>query len=256
MTMVDPASLASEPLLAAIAWSYLAINSTRIVTYVPQIMAAWRCTDGARAISLLTWGSWAVSHFSGLAYGTLVLHDAFFVAITTINLLGCCSVTAIVAAHRWRLRRRQPVAQTVPAGRGTPRHPPAWTGTARLLGAACAGALVAALWLQAPWEPAPAKATAAPPMAPLSTAALPPPDALRADATLGLPYATQGLVTTLLARYEAAGDQTALFEAMLVLDREWDQPEMLRSGLIQRVVQTYCPHEPLLRHFWMCDAGE
>lgn len=155
MTMVDPASLASEPLLAAIAWSYTAINSTRIVTYVPQIVAARRCTDGARAISLLTWGSWAVSHFSGTAYGTLVLHDAFFVAITTINLLGCCSVTAIVAAHRWRLRRRQPVAQTVPAGRGTPRHPPAWTGTARLLAAACAGALVAALWLQAPWEPAP-----------------------------------------------------------------------------------------------------
>ncbi|WP_041700863.1 hypothetical protein [Alicycliphilus denitrificans] len=70
-----------------------------------------------------------------------MLHDAFFVAITTISLLGCCSVTAIVAAHRWRLRRRQPVAQTAPAGRSTPRHPPAWTGTARLLVTARAGAL-------------------------------------------------------------------------------------------------------------------
>lgn len=127
-----------------------------------------------------------------------MLHDAFFVAITTISLLGCCSVTAIVAAHRWRLRRRQPVAQTAPAGRSTPRHPPAWTGTARLLATARAGALVAVLWLQARWEPAPAKATTAPPMAPLSTAVLLPPAARRRDPGPAL-----------------------------------HQPEVLRSGLIQ-----------------------
>ncbi len=112
MTMVDPANLANTPLLAAVAWSYLATNSLRVITYVPQIVAAWRCTDGARAISLLTWGSWTVSHFTGLAYGALVLHDVFFVVITLINLLGCGSVTAIVAMHRWRLRHP---AQSHPA---------------------------------------------------------------------------------------------------------------------------------------------
>ena len=107
MTPLDPLSLADAPLLTAIAWAYLGTNATRVVTYVPQIVAAWRCTDGARAISLLTWGSWVVSHLTSLAYGTLVLHDPFFVAITMINLLGCSTITAIVAIHRWRLRQQE-----------------------------------------------------------------------------------------------------------------------------------------------------
>ena len=81
MTVVDPSSLANTPLLAAIAWSYLAINSTRIVTYVPQIVAAWRCTDGARAISLFTWSSWTVSHVSGLAYDS----NFFQIHITSLK---------------------------------------------------------------------------------------------------------------------------------------------------------------------------
>ncbi|ADU99975.1 hypothetical protein Alide_2240 [Alicycliphilus denitrificans BC] len=52
MTMVDPVSLANEPLLAAIAWSYLAINSTRIVTYVPQIVAGRLALHRRRASDL------------------------------------------------------------------------------------------------------------------------------------------------------------------------------------------------------------
>lgn len=100
--LTDTTSLADTPLLLAIAWSYLITNSARILTYVPQIIAAWRCTDGARALSLWTWGSWAVSHLTALIYGTLVLGDAFFVVITIVNLLGCSAVTAIVVMHRWR----------------------------------------------------------------------------------------------------------------------------------------------------------
>ncbi|MFT4193584.1 MAG: hypothetical protein QM614_02955, partial [Ottowia sp.] len=155
MTAASPSDLADAPLLAAVAWLYLVINSTRVVTYVPQIVAAWRCTDGARAISLLTWGSWTVSHLSGLAYGALVLHDTFFVAITAVNLLGCASVTAIVSMHRWRLRAS---AGGAPGSGGSTlsrkRWPPA------VLATACAGALAAALWLPGRWQPAPAQAAA------------------------------------------------------------------------------------------------
>lgn len=103
--MPDATHLADAPMLSLVAWAYLATNSARILTYVPQLVAAWRCTDGARALSLWTWGSWMVSHVTALAYGTLVLADAFFVVITLINLLGCGAVTAIVAMHRWRQRR-------------------------------------------------------------------------------------------------------------------------------------------------------
>jgi hypothetical protein len=44
-------------LLSVIAWSYLLINATRVLTYVPQVLAVWRCNHGARSVSLLTWTS-------------------------------------------------------------------------------------------------------------------------------------------------------------------------------------------------------
>lgn len=45
------------PVAAAIGWFYLVTNSARVFAYVPQIITVWRCRDGARAISLVTWGS-------------------------------------------------------------------------------------------------------------------------------------------------------------------------------------------------------
>ena len=114
---------------AAIGWFYLVTNSTRVITYIPQIVAVWRCTDGARAISLLTWGSWLCSHLTAIAYGLLVVHDAFFVAISTINLVGCGTVTLIAARRRGLLGGRQQDADSRPprlmgalarSGRGEP----------------------------------------------------------------------------------------------------------------------------------------
>lgn len=89
----------TDPVIAAIGWFYLVTNSARILTYIPQIIAVWRCRDGARAISLLTWGSWVISHVAAVAYGVLVVHDVFFVVISAINLTGCGMVT-VLAAHR------------------------------------------------------------------------------------------------------------------------------------------------------------
>lgn len=259
-TAVDPASLADSPLLAAIAWTYLVINSTRIVTYVPQIVAVWRCTDGARAISLFTWTTWAISHLSGVLYGTLVLHDPFFVIITAINLMGCSSITTIVAMHRWRLRHPQHThangAASASSGEGVHRAAPrpvlGWAGMASLLAAGCVGVLVAALWLPARWQTPTAIATSIPPPA----VTLVPLDELRINASVGQPFAAADLVAALLTRYETNDDKDALFEAMLVLDREWDQPQVLASGVIDRVVRKHCPAERLLRHLWICATGE
>jgi uncharacterized protein with PQ loop repeat len=92
----------------AIAWFYLATNSARLITYVPQIIAVWRCRDGARSISLLTWGSWTVSHFAAILYGIVVVPDLFFVCVSLVNLLSCAVVTAIAAQRRCQLRRRSP----------------------------------------------------------------------------------------------------------------------------------------------------
>ena len=96
--------------LAAIAWIYLITNATRLVTYLPQIIVVWRCTDGARSVSVLTWGSWVVSQASAMLYGMLVLRDLPFVAISVINFVGCACVTVIALRRRsqWRQRMHLP----------------------------------------------------------------------------------------------------------------------------------------------------
>lgn len=101
----DPLALAGSPWLAAIAWAYLITNIGRIVTFVPQIMAVLHCIDGARAVSLLTWGSWVVANLTALLYGVLILGDGFFLAITCINTFGCSAVTLIAAWRRIEFRR-------------------------------------------------------------------------------------------------------------------------------------------------------
>jgi len=91
--------LSSATLLSVVAWLYLATNSARVITYVPQITAVWRSTDGAQAISILTWTSWVISHVTGILYGVLVMKDTYFVGISLLNLV-CCAAVALIAARR------------------------------------------------------------------------------------------------------------------------------------------------------------
>jgi hypothetical protein len=97
-----------------IAWAYLLSNATRVVTYLPQIYAVWRCEDGARSVSLMTWGSWAAANLTAVLYGSLVIQESFFVLISFINLIGCGAVTGIVGWRRatWQ-RANQPGGKTV-----------------------------------------------------------------------------------------------------------------------------------------------
>ena len=94
--------------LAAIGWLYLLTNATRVVTYIPQIVVVWRCSDGALSVSLLTWGSWVLSNLTATLYGALVVQDVFFVAISLVNLAGCGAVASIAAWRRaqWRAGHR------------------------------------------------------------------------------------------------------------------------------------------------------
>lgn len=91
--------------LGAIAWLYLVTNATRLVTYLPQIVVVWRCTDGARSVSVLTWGSWVLSQGTAMIYGALVLCDLPFVLISLINFVGCACVTAIALHRRAQWKR-------------------------------------------------------------------------------------------------------------------------------------------------------
>ncbi len=93
------AALVVDPIASAIAWFYLVTNAARVFTYVPQIVAVWRCSDGARSLSLITWWSWVVSHAAAVAYGALIMQDAFFCVISAIN-LACCATVAVIASRR------------------------------------------------------------------------------------------------------------------------------------------------------------
>ena len=114
---------------AAVGWFYLVTNSVRVITYIPQIIAVWRCTDGARAVSLLTWGSWMISNLTAVAYGALVVNDVFFAAISTVNFIGCATVTAIAARRRGLLRRPRWLARSLTRANSHPT-----TSTARCYG--------------------------------------------------------------------------------------------------------------------------
>jgi uncharacterized protein with PQ loop repeat len=91
-------------LFSIIAWIYLATNLLRVFTYVPQVVAVWRSTDGALSVSLLTWGSWVVAQSTSVFYGLMIVRDGFFVAIALINLVGCGAVLLIAMRRRasWR----------------------------------------------------------------------------------------------------------------------------------------------------------
>lgn len=104
---IHPLAATDAAGLAAIGWLYLLTNATRVVTYIPQIVVVWRCTDGALSVSLLTWGSWVLSNLTATVYGVLVVRDGFFVAISLVNLAGCGVVAAIAAWRRaqWKARR-------------------------------------------------------------------------------------------------------------------------------------------------------
>ncbi len=94
-----------EGALALVAWAYLLTNAVRVFTYLPQIATVWRCREGARAISLLTWWSWAVSNGAAMAYGLLVVRDLPFILIAAINLAGCTAVAGIATRRRQQWQR-------------------------------------------------------------------------------------------------------------------------------------------------------
>ncbi len=55
--------------------AFTAINSVRVIAYVPQILRVARDIAGAEAISCATWIMFALSHLSTVAYAMLTVED-------------------------------------------------------------------------------------------------------------------------------------------------------------------------------------
>lgn len=87
--------------LAWIGWLYVVVNTGRVLSYLPQIAAVWRCRDGACSISLLTWSYWCVSHLTAALYAGMVVDDWKLLAVSAGN-LACCAAVVVLAASRRR----------------------------------------------------------------------------------------------------------------------------------------------------------
>ncbi|NWJ42023.1 MAG: hypothetical protein HXX12_13755 [Geothrix sp.] len=87
-----------------VSWLFVVTNTFRLFAYLPQIMAALRCPNGASAISRATWSYFAVAHLTGHFYSRLVLHAPKMSAVLLGNFLACSTLVAIVTWKRIRHR--------------------------------------------------------------------------------------------------------------------------------------------------------
>ena len=98
-----------------VAWVYVITNSLRVLFYAPQIRAVLNCEDGARSLSLATWGFWTFANLTATLYGWFVIHDSAFCAIFAGN-LACTAAVTLIAARKRILARRptNPKETTMP----------------------------------------------------------------------------------------------------------------------------------------------
>jgi uncharacterized protein with PQ loop repeat len=79
-------------------------NSIRVFAYVPQIVSVARDRNGATAISYTTWGLFALSHLSTVAYAILTLDDWRMAAVFAANAACCTIVLGLTALKRARVK--------------------------------------------------------------------------------------------------------------------------------------------------------
>jgi len=90
----------------AIGWFYAVTSLFRVVSYAPQVWLVWRCIEGARAVSMVTWTSAALSHLAATLYGMLVAGDYCFTAIGVGNFVGSAAVIWVAGRQHAASRRR------------------------------------------------------------------------------------------------------------------------------------------------------
>jgi len=100
--------MTSDAYCGAIGWMFLATSTGRLLAYLRQIVATLRRETGAKSVSALTWGYFAVAHFSALHHAIHVLRDSRSTWLSSGNLTVTLALVAIIF---WkRLRRRAGIA--------------------------------------------------------------------------------------------------------------------------------------------------
>lgn len=55
----------TEHITDIVTWTFFAANGGRILAYIPQLLAALKCENGAKSVSPMTWGYFAFAHLTG-----------------------------------------------------------------------------------------------------------------------------------------------------------------------------------------------
>lgn len=100
-----------------IATAFSAVNSIRVIFYLPQIVAVAKSVDGARDIALCTWAMWALTNGLGAAYGLVVVNDRVLAGSFALSLLACLVTIGLTLTQRWRFAE---AARGSSDGRGAP----------------------------------------------------------------------------------------------------------------------------------------
>lgn len=98
---------------------FVAVNAVRTLAYVPQILAALRCPQGARSVSLMTWGYFLAAHATGAVYSSVVVRDTRLAGVFLGNTVACLALLAVVV---WR-RREHGTARRMTAEAGGGQGP-------------------------------------------------------------------------------------------------------------------------------------
>ena len=115
MTMLD--SIATTDIVT---WLFFVTNTGRVLAYLPQIQAAWKCANGATSVSRVTWSYFAVAHLSGAIYGGVVAHDPGMAAIFLGNFAACVTLLLVIT---WKRRRHDAAPHGRLAGTAIPARP-------------------------------------------------------------------------------------------------------------------------------------
>jgi hypothetical protein len=80
--------------------AYACCNALRVFSYIPQIVRIARDCEGAKAISLATWGLWVAANGSTVLYAWINLGDVPLALLNGFNTFACVIVMALTVWKR------------------------------------------------------------------------------------------------------------------------------------------------------------
>lgn len=87
--------------------AFTSFNAIRVLAYFPQMAAIIRDTNGATAVSYLTWILFAASHLSTVAYALVAVRDWQMVTVFAVNAVCCISIILLTFHKRREHRSRR-----------------------------------------------------------------------------------------------------------------------------------------------------